>query len=72
MLRELQRSEHDLRRWAAVLPMVEPLRPQGYSSDDSAASARLPPILAFATYGACRVLSTTPDSQASAPVPGDV
>ena len=47
---------------------MEPLLPQeGYSTDDSSASARLPPILPFATYGACRVLSTTPDSQASAP-----
>ena len=42
--------------------MLRPLR-QGYSTDDSSASAVLPPILPFATYGACRVLSTTPDSQ---------
>ena len=36
---------------------------QGYSTDDSSVSATLPPILPFATYGACRVLSTTPDSK---------
>ena len=46
---------------------VQPLLLQDYDTDDSGASARLPPILPFATYGACRVLSTTPDSQASAP-----
>ncbi len=39
------------------------LLPQGYSTDDSSVSATLPPILPFATYGACRVLSTTPDSK---------
>ena len=57
------RSKLCLQRESFQATMLLPTTQQGYSTDDSSVSAALPPILPFATYGACRVLSTTPDSE---------